>query len=358
MEKKVLKWMTNCLLVLTLIACTGMFFVPLIKNSIEAMASKNPTENVTEQTESQVVTEESEESETIKETESEVVVVTNDLDIQLPASIKAKDIKIENDYTNNIVYVYFENVDKDFSESQVTKGDCEYISKISYSVKNEKGVLKVQLSKPCEHDYKIKDGHLYIDLEDVHDVYDKIVVIDAGHGGNDPGAVRKDIYEDTINLQIVKKIKALFDKEDEKKVKVFYTRIEDKFVELEDRVKLANNLQADVFVSIHNNSQGEDEFNEYNGTMVLYSDRNTKKSKTLAQLCLDSVVSEAGSKSQGLVKGDYVYIVRASKVPVALIEVGFMTNEQELANLASSSYQKKVAQGVYDAIMEFLEGGE
>ena len=62
-------------------------------------------------------------------------------------------------------------------------------------------------------------------------------------------------------------------------------------------------------------------------------------------------------KDQGLIQGDYVYIVRSSEVPVALIEVGFMTNEAELDRLASTSYQKKVAKGVYDAIMEALEEG-
>ena len=120
---------------------------------------------------------------------------------------------------------------------------------------------------------------------------------------------------------------------------------------------IRNNLQADIFISIHNNSQGEEEFNEYNGTRVLFSEKRKEKSKPLAQICLEHVLKETGSKDQGLVKGDYVYIVRASKVPVALIEVGFMTNEQELEKLASSSYQKKVAKAVYNAIIEALEEG-
>ena len=144
---------------------------------------------------------------------------------------------------------------------------------------------------------------------------------------------------------------------DESKVKVFYTRTEDKHVPLKERSLLANALKADLFISIHNNSQGEEEFSEYNGTMVLFSEGGLKDSKTLARKCLTHVLKNTGSKDQGLVQGDYVYIVRSSEVPVALIEVGFMTNEAELDRLSSVSYQKKVAKGVFDAIMEAFEEG-
>lgn len=355
MERKVLKWMTICLGIITMVFCIGFYFAPIVKDSIETLASNTPEKNTEKNTEKstgqEIVTEK-------EPTESEIVLVDGDLDITLPNGVKEKDVEIVNDYANNIIYVYFAKTDDNYSENQVAKGDCDYITGLSYSKgEGEEGVLQITLNKPCEHAYSFEDGHLRMDFTDVHELYDKIVVIDAGHGGSEPGAIRKGINEKKLNLEIVLKIKELFDEVDEKEIKVFYTRTEDKHVSLQDRVKLANNLQADLFISIHNNSQGEEEFNEINGTMVLFSEGGLKESERLARKCLSYVTKNTGSKNQGLIQGDYVYIVRTSEVPVSLIEVGFMTNEQELDNLASAAYQRKVAQGVYDAIMEALTEG-
>jgi N-acetylmuramoyl-L-alanine amidase len=69
------------------------------------------------------------------------------------------------------------------------------------------------------------------------------------------------------------------------------------------------------------------------------------------------VTAALGSKDIGLVKGDSIYIIRTSEVPVALIEVGFMTNREELANLNTQEYQKLAAQGIYNAIEQAFEEG-
>lgn len=355
MERKVLKWMTICLGILTLAFFVGVGISPMIKDGIEAS-----TNNVSEKNTEQEDTTDKEQTETDagkNAEDTEVVLVNGDLDITLPNGVKEEDVEIVNDYANRIVYVRFANVDDEFSKEKVTKGDSDYITSISYEKEDEGGVLAITLNRACEHTYSYEDGHLLMDLTDVHELYDKIVVIDAGHGGSEPGAIRKGINEKKLNLEIVLEIKALFDQLDEKEVKVFYTRTEDKHVSLQDRAALANSLEADLFISIHNNSQGEEEFNEINGTMVLFSEGGLSESETLARKCLSYVVESTGSKSQGLIQGDYVYIVRTSKVPVALIEVGFMTNERELDNLASPAYQRKVANGVYKAIMEALEEG-
>ena len=76
-----------------------------------------------------------------------------------------------------------------------------------------------------------------------------------------------------------------------------------------------------------------------------------------AEICLKNVVDTTGSENRGLLKGDSIYIIRTSKVPVALIEVGFMTNYKELDLLNSTSYQKKAAEGIYNAINEAFQEG-
>ena len=83
-----------------------------------------------------------------------------------------------------------------------------------------------------------------------------------------------------------------------------------------------------------------------------------KKVMALLAVCMLAVMMTAcGSKDKGLVKGNDIYIIRTSEVPVALIEVGFMTNGEELAKLNSPDYQKQVAEGIYQAILRAFDEG-
>lgn len=77
----------------------------------------------------------------------------------------------------------------------------------------------------------------------------------------------------------------------------------------------------------------------------------------LAQICMDNVTAATGNRAFGLLPADDIYIIRTSEAPVALVEVGFMTNRQELDNLANADYQKQAAQGIYNAIMQAFDEG-
>ena len=288
----------------------------------------------------------------------ENLVQKDKLNIELPENMQGKDVEITNDYVNHTVYIRFSKGVDNYSDNYTVRGSSNHIANLSYYKEGEAGILEINLDKACEHFYSYKDGFLCMEFKDLHEVYEKIIVIDAGHGGKQPGAVKKDICEKYLNLDIVLKLKELLDEVDEKKLKVFYTRLEDVNPSLAERADMANKLDADLFISVHNNASASGKFNNENGTMVLYSpDENDDSSKRLAQICLDNVNASTGSKNLGLVKADNIYIVRASKVPVALIEVGYMTNTKELNNLCDPAYQKEVAQGIYNAIMQAFEEG-
>ena len=89
--------------------------------------------------------------------------------------------------------------------------------------------------------------------------------------------------------------------------------------------------------------------------MYSESDDSKLSRKKLAKICLNAVSKSFDSYNRGLLEGDSIYIIRTSKVPVALIEVGFMTHYDGLDKLKSPKYQKKAAQGIYNAIMEAFE---
>ncbi len=135
-----------------------------------------------------------------------------------------------------------------------------------------------------EYAYKVyeDENNYYIELRKPSEVYDKIVVIAAGHGGKDSGALsnNKKNYEKNINLAILLNLKKLLDKED---MKVYYTRTEDETVYLRPRVELADEVDCDYFISIHCNANSA----VYaNGTEILYYNNEFKgvRSYDLANL--------------------------------------------------------------------------
>lgn len=202
--------------------------------------------------------------------------------------------------------------------------------------------------------YETKKG-IYVTIKDPHEVYDKIIVVDAGHGGNDTGTYTDDMkyFEKDINLSVILYLKELLDSEDS--LRVYYTRLSDEKVYLNPRLNLANALNADLFISVHCNSS---EYESASGSEVLYRAKDKKKasitSKRFASICLEEVAKSFGTRNRGLVKGNEIYIVDNAKVPVALIELGFMSNESDLDLLISETGRKKAAQGISNAIKKAL----
>ena len=176
-----------------------------------------------------------------------------------------------------------------------------------------------------------------------------------GHGGRAVGANKQGINEKEIDLAIVLKLKEIFDNSDQN-IGVYYTRTDDSNPTFDQRVQLANKSDADLFISIHNNSTRSGRMSGTSGTQVMY-DETSEASRQFAQICLEEVTGRIGSRDKGLVEGDSIYIIRTSEVPVALIEVGFMTNKDELEKLNSDAYQRETAEGVYQAVLRAFEEG-
>ena len=80
-------------------------------------------------------------------------------------------------------------------------------------------------------------------------------------------------------------------------------------------------------------------------------------SRRFAEICLEHITESAGSKKIGIRDGDDLYVVRYNNAPAILIEVGYMTNTTELNNLTNPEYQRKVAEGIYGAVMQAFEEG-
>lgn len=195
------------------------------------------------------------------------------------------------------------------------------------------------------------ENAFYINLQRPRELYDKIIVVDAGHGGKDAGCLSIDgtIYEKDINMKIVSALKELLDQSD---IKVYYTRLSDEKIFLKPRVNLANDLESDFFYSVHCNSSTSV---VPKGAEVLYRDYHFEgfNNADLAKLCLNALcdVSKLENRDTVKVKEEDIYILEHSTVPAVLFEVGFLSNTHDLEYLMDDDNCEKIAQGIYNAIL-------
>ena len=185
----------------------------------------------------------------------------------------------------------------------------------------------------------------------------EVVVLDAGHGGYDPGAQGslngQTVSESSLTLQITNKVKGILENNG---YTVVMTRTDDTYKTLIERPQLGNKSEAAVFVSIHINSA--DNAPSASGTEVFYAESNNGNvggvtSSTLAKNILDAMIANTGSVNRGVKTAEHA-VTKRSNMPACLAEVGFITNEKEIANMSNPDYQYKTAQGIAEGIMKTI----
>lgn len=188
------------------------------------------------------------------------------------------------------------------------------------------------------------------------------VVLDAGHGGADPGAIGVNgLYEKDVNLDVVLLLREELSR---RGYEVHLTRDRDMPLTLAERVEITNGISPSLFVSVHANSYKD---SDARGSMVLYYDKDypqsdyppsdamaalTPESKRLAQLIQNGVVDKAGTADKGLVPSA-VYVARMGSVPSVLVETAFLSNPEDAGLLADASFRQKLADGIADGISAY-----
>ena len=179
-----------------------------------------------------------------------------------------------------------------------------------------------------------------------------VVCIDAGHGGNDVGAYLDKRYEKEDTLRIAKLVKQYLEEQD---IKVILTRDSDEAVSLGKRCKIANKKLADVFVSLHRNSS---EDAQANGIEIWTNSQKANDDIELAESILDElekteIQSNRGIKN-GSIKGENTnyYVLNNTNMPSCLIELGFISNEEDnkLLDENIEAYAKAIANGILEKL--------
>ena len=186
------------------------------------------------------------------------------------------------------------------------------------------------------------------------------VILDAGHGGSDPGKIGlNNLLEKDINLAITKKVKKCLEKE---KITAEFTRKEDKGLgttgggskkteDMQARVKMINETKPVLTVSIHQNSYEDPEIH---GAQVFYYE-GSKEGKMLAELLQKSLIGNVDPQNHRVAKAnsDY-YILKNTSAPTVIVECGFLSNPEEESLLISAAYQEKLVEALQKGICAYL----
>lgn len=181
----------------------------------------------------------------------------------------------------------------------------------------------------------------------------KVIVVDPGHGGSNPGAVANGLRESDNNLSISLKLR---DKLTQAGAKVIMTRDSDRTVapegsslgqELVTRLEIADANHADMFVSVHSNDNVD---TSLAGTMTFYP---SGKSNDLAFEVQNAIVKETGSIDKGTSAATF-HVLRNAQMPSILIETGFLSNVEEAAHFKTDDYRQKMAQGIFNGIVNYF----
>lgn len=195
-----------------------------------------------------------------------------------------------------------------------------------------------------------------IGKDNTYPLLGKVIYIDPGHGGKDPGAVYKDIYEKNINLDISLK---LTKKLENLGATVYMTRYGDydlsvrhtssiKRSDLSRRARMINKSKADMYISIHLNS---DLNTSYNGLQIFYNDVNSINKKIANYLKQD--LSNNIRNIKKIKKRSDLYLYKNIKIPGILIEVGYLSNSGDRYLLKSDVYQEKITTLIANSVNNF-----
>jgi N-acetylmuramoyl-L-alanine amidase len=217
------------------------------------------------------------------------------------------------------------------------------------------------------------------------------VIIDAGHGGKDPGAIsRKGLQEKEVNLDVAKRVRKILEKN---RIKVIMTRDTDNFISLSKRTEIASKTKAGLFVSIHANSNPHknvqgieiytskklnrfdkvEEQKQKNITFLFKNFNMDQRKKEVGNIVLDMIAinkqpesnvlaSSVATELSRLTKARYLgnkqsrfFVLRNTLIPAILVEVGFLSNYKEEKLLQTSLYRQKIAEGIAKGILAYVK---
>ena len=357
MEERILKRTALTVMAAAIAACILVPALPYILKAADALAVAMEDEQTKEEKKkrkmSGVELLEYNNGKAEEEWEKDALLADG-LRLELPLGVTGNDLEVAGDYLTQTVTVSIPYAGESYLYDYPMLGQNDIMESIDFESQKKYGILKMKMNQVYELNTSYNEDYFYIEFLTPHEVYDKVIVIDAGHGGEDFGVVKMGISEKDIDLDIVLKLKEIFDEANDTSVGVYYTRTTDTDLDAQIRKRLARKTNADFFVSVHNSSTQSGMMSSIHGTQVMY-DETVEGSQRLAQIFQKEITDILESSDKGIRPAEEADDFGDCGVPAVQIEVGFMTNQAELASLCSQEYQKKAAQGIYQALLAAIK---
>ncbi len=251
---------------------------------------------------------------------------------------------------------YILNLGGDFS-SLLGYGDYlinnEGINSVTIETKNGQTQLIIKESSIFAFVVTEDSNKLYVKKVKPKEIYDRVVVLDPGHGGTDPGASGNGETEKTIVADIANKAKALL--EADGRTKVYLTRSSDVYVDHMDRVNTGEQA-GDMFISIHTNAAKNNPVP--NGTETYYYPHSNDSTigistQKMADIIHKHLILNLGTNDRK-VKTESFIVIKYNTIPSILIETAFISNPDDAALLGSDEFRQKIAKAICDGVNEIF----
>ena len=285
--------------------------------------------------------------------EEEIAAFHYTMSLIRPEDVAQGTITCQDDYKNKRLKIVMDGNQEKFYKANKPSLASGVTFSCKYSASSHKTTLYFKTKKINGFQVREDSHSIYIKHGAPTKIFKNVIVLDAGHGGSDTGATGNGYKEKNMTLSIVKAAKTYFDNNED--YKVYYTRLTDTYPSLSDRYQLANEVKADLFISVHINSAGK----TATGTETLYNpDRNKKSSAGLSCYQLASythkyVKAATGFTNRGLKKrcsrlGNGLAVLSHNNGPATLTEIGFISNPSEAKKMNQNlaSYGKAIYESV------------
>ena len=284
--------------------------------------------------------------------------VTNySLSIPRPANVHINQVKNQDLYLNKKFQIIIPGDYVSYYQTNPIVINHSSIKNIMTAKSGNNTVITITTTSLVGYKIYEKGNTLNVLMGQPNKIFKNVLVLDAGHGGHDPGAQHNGTNEKDLTHKIIYTLMKDKFAGNAPDTKVYWTRTKDSYITLANRAAFAKSVRADAFISLHMNSAKS---GSANGTEVYYSVSNNKTSfsgitsKAMANLFRKQLLADLKTTNRGTKTAAY-YVLKHNTVPAILIELGFISGNSDYSKLTNATFQKNAANSIYKSIQTMFQ---
>ena len=284
--------------------------------------------------------------------------VTNySLSIPRPANVHINQVKNQDLYLNKKFQIIIPGDYVSYYQTNPIVINHSSIKNIMTAKSGNNTVITITTTSLVGYKIYEKGNTLSVLMGQPNKIFKNVLVLDAGHGGRDPGAQNIGTNEKDLTHKIIYTLMKDKFAGNAPDTKVYWTRTNDSYITLANRAAFAKSVRADAFISLHMNSAKS---GSANGTEVYYSVSNNKTSfsgitsKAMANLFRTQLLADLKTTNRGTKTAAY-YVLKHNTVPAILIELGFISGNSDYSKLTNATFQKNAANSIYKSIQTMFQ---